>query len=158
LIFREIINTKELNTNPLKKEVRNMYTEKRIKVLISMIGLDGHTTGALVVAQILKDSGIEVVYLGTYQTPEMIVEAAIQEDVDAIGISFHASNYILIEELIDLLRKKGKEHFLVFCGGTIPGQQIPRLKEKGVDEVFTPQSTSESIVNYIKSKVFPGES
>lgn len=131
-----------------------MSTEKRMKVIISMIGLDGHTTGAQVVAQILRDAGIEVVYLGTYQTPEMIVEAAIQEDVDGVGISSHASNYGQIEEVVDLLRHKGKEHILVFCGGTIPRKQIPRLKEKGVDEVFTPQSTSESIVSYIKSNVF----
>jgi methylmalonyl-CoA mutase C-terminal domain/subunit len=134
-----------------------MDNKKRIKVIISMMGLDGHTTGALVVAQILKDSGIEVVYLGTYQTPEMIVAAAIQEDVDAIGISFHASNHFLIEEIIELLRNKGKEDILVFCGGTIPEQQIPKLKEKGVDEVFTPNCTSESIVEYIKSKIRPDE-
>ena len=130
-----------------------MGTEKRIKVIISMIGLDGHTTGGQVVAQILRDAGIEVVYMGTYQTPEMIVEAAIQEDVDAIGISSHASNYGLIEELLDLLRKNGMNHILVFCGGNIPRDQTAKLKEKGVVEVFTPRSTSESIVNCIVSKV-----
>lgn len=130
-----------------------MNTGKRIKVVVSMIGLDGHSTGGEVVARILRDAGIEVVYLGTYQTPGMIVEAAIQEDADAIGISSHASNYGQIEELIDLLRKRAKDHIFVFCGGTIPRHRIPKLKEKGVAEVFTPRSTSESIVNYIVSKV-----
>jgi len=124
-----------------------------IKVVVSMIGLDGHSTGGEVVSKILRDAGMEVVYLGTYQTPEMIVEAAIQEGVDVIGISSHASNYSQIEELMDLLRKKDLNDILVICGGTIPKQQIPRLKEKGVAEVFTPHSTSESIVNYIVSEV-----
>ena len=130
-----------------------MDKRKKIKVAISMIGLDEHTVGGVVVSSILKNAGIEVVYLGTYQTPEMIVQAAIQEDVDVIGISSHGSNYNQIGELIDLLREKNMNDILVICGGTIPKKQIPRLKEKGVSEVFTPQSTSESIVNYIVSNV-----
>lgn len=130
-----------------------MYKGKGIKVIVSMIGLDGHSTGAEVVSTILRDAGMEVVYLGTYQTPEMIVQAAIQENVDVIGISSHASNYNLIGELVDLLRKKDMDNILVMCGGTIPRQQVIKLKEKGVAEVFAPQSTSESIVNYIVSKV-----
>jgi methylmalonyl-CoA mutase C-terminal domain/subunit len=130
-----------------------MDNGKKIKVIVSMIGLDGHFTGGQVVSTILRDAGMEVVYLGTYQTPEMIVQAAIQEGVDVIGISSHASNYNLIGELVDLLRKKDMDHILVICGGTIPKQQILKLKEKGVAEIFTPQSTSKSIVNYIVSKV-----
>jgi methylmalonyl-CoA mutase C-terminal domain/subunit len=130
-----------------------MDNGKRIKVIVSMIGLDGHFTGGQVVSTILRDAGMEVVYLGTYQTPEMIVQAAIQEGVDVIGISSHASNYNLIGELVDLLRKKDMDHILVICGGTIPKQQILKLKEKGVAEIFAPQSTSKSIVNYIVSKV-----
>ena len=124
-----------------------------IKVIVSMIGLDDHSVGGVVVSSVLKNAGIEVVYLGTYQTPEMIVKAAIQEDVDAIGISSHASNYSQIEEMIDLLKKNDMGHVLVICGGTIPEQQIIRLKEKGVAEVFTPHSTSQSIVNYVISEV-----
>lgn len=124
---------------------------KNIKAIVSLIGLDTHTVGAVVVASILKNAGIEVVYLGTYQTPEMIIQAAIQEDADVIGISSHGSNYSLIEELMDLLREKNMEDILVICGGTIPKKQIATLKAKGVAEVFTPQSTSESIVNYILS-------
>ena len=130
-----------------------MDKRKKIKVVVSMIGLDQHTVGGVVVASILKSAGIEVVYLGVYQTAEMIVQAAIEEDVDAIGISSHGSNYGQIEEMMDLLKEKGMDDILVICGGTIPKQQIPRLKEKGVAEVFTPQSTSESIVNYIVSNV-----
>ena len=130
-----------------------MDKRKKIKVIITMIGLDDHSVGGVVVSSILKNAGIEVVYLGTYQTPEMIVQAAIQEDVDVIGISSHASNYSQIEEMIDLLRKKKMNDVLVICGGTIPKKQISRLKEKGVAEVFTPQSTSESIIQYIVSNV-----
>ena len=130
-----------------------MDKRKKIKVIITMIGLDDHSVGGVVVSSVLRNAGIEVVYLGTYQTPEMIVEASIQEDVDAIGISSHASNYSQIEEVIDLLREKKMDDVLVICGGTIPKKQISRLKEKGVAEVFTPESTSESIINYIKSNV-----
>ncbi len=130
-----------------------MEPQKRIKVIVSMIGLDGHTTGGEVVSTILRDAGIEVVYLGVYQTPEMIIEAAVQEDVDAIGISSHASNYDQVAALIDLLRKRGLGHVSVFCGGTIPKHQIPRLKAMGVAEVFPPRSTSEAIVASILSTV-----
>jgi len=130
-----------------------MYKGKRIKVIVSMIGLDGHSTGAEVVSTILRDAGMEVVYLGTYQTPEMIVQATLQENADVIGISSHASNYNLIGELMDLLREKDMDNILVICGGTIPRQQVIKLKEKGVAEIFTPQSTSKSIVDYIVSKV-----
>lgn len=131
----------------------NRDKRKKIKVIITMIGLDDHSVGGVVVSSILRNAGIEVIYLGTYQTPEMIVQAAIQEDVDAIGISSHASNYSQIEEVVELLREKKMKDVLVICGGTIPKKQISRLKEKGVAEVFTPQSTSETIVQYIVSNV-----
>lgn len=130
-----------------------MDKRKGIKVLISVIGLDGHNTGAEIVSRILMDAGMEVIYLGIYQTPEMIVRAAIQEDVDVIGISSHASNYAQILELLALLKKNNLDDICVICGGTIPKQEIPELKEKGVSEIFAPQSTSESIVNYIVSNV-----
>jgi methylmalonyl-CoA mutase C-terminal domain/subunit len=130
-----------------------MNIGKGIKVLVSVIGLDGHSTGAEVVSRFLMDRGMEVVYLGIYQTPEMIVQAAIQEDVDVIGISSHASNYAQIEELMDMLKEKNLEDICVICGGTIPKKQVTELKKKGVSEVFAPQSTSESIVNFILSKL-----
>ena len=120
-----------------------------IKVLVSVIGLDGHSTGAEVVSRFLMDAGMEVVYLGIHQTPEMIVQAAIQEDVDVIGISSHASNYEQIGELMSLLRKNNLNHILVVCGGTIPKHKVRELKQQGVSEIFPPQSTSQAIVDYI---------
>jgi methylmalonyl-CoA mutase, C-terminal domain len=129
-----------------------MGKRQRMKVLISVIGLDGHSVGAEVVSRILMDAGMEVVYLGIYQTPEMIVQAAIQEDVDVIGISSHASNYGQIAELLDLLKKNHLGDICVICGGTIPKHQVEELKQKGVSEIFPPQSSSESIVNYILSR------
>jgi len=122
-----------------------------IKVIVSMIGLDGHTTGGEVVSMILRDAGFDVVYLGVNQTPETIVEAAIQEDVDAIGISSHGSNYSQIEELMDLVRKKDLDDVLVVCGGNIPRRQIERLTAKGVAKVFTPGSAGSEIVDYLVS-------
>ena len=130
-----------------------MHSGEAIKVLVSMIGLDGHTTGGEVVASILRDAGMEVVYLGIYQTPEMIVEAALQEDVDAIGISSHASNYSQIVQVAEALKRKNADRIFVFCGGTIPKGEMAKLKEKGIAEVFLPRSSSESIVNYVVSKV-----
>ena len=122
-----------------------------IKVIVSMIGLDGHTTGGEVVSMILRDAGFEVVYLGVNQTPQMIVEAAIQEDVNAIGISSHASNYSQIEELMDLVKKNGLDDVLVVCGGNIPKRQIERLTAKGVAKVFIPGSSGGEIVDFLVS-------
>ncbi|MBI2962920.1 MAG: cobalamin B12-binding domain-containing protein [Deltaproteobacteria bacterium] len=130
-----------------------MNAAKPIKIIVSMIGLDGHTTGGEVVARILRDAGMEVIYLGVNQTPEMIARAAVQEDVDAIGISSHAANYSQITELMDLLARAGLRDVLVVCGGTIPRRRVEELKEKGVAEVFLPRSTSESIVRYILANV-----
>jgi methylmalonyl-CoA mutase C-terminal domain/subunit len=130
-----------------------MNDRQRIKVLVSVIGLDGHFTGAEIVSRFLMDAGMEVVYLGIYQTPEMIVSAAIQESVDVIGISSHASNYEQINLLMDLLKKNNLSHVPVVCGGTIPKQHADALINKGVAKIFPPQSTSESIVEYIVSTV-----
>ena len=131
----------------------HMSTRQRIKVLISVIGLDGHFTGAEIVSRFLMDAGMEVVYLGIYQTPEMIVNAAIQESVDVIGISSHASNYEQINLLIDLLKKNNMSAIPGICGGAIPKQHAEALMKKGVSKIFPPQSTSDSIVNYIVSTV-----
>jgi methylmalonyl-CoA mutase, C-terminal domain len=130
-----------------------MSNRQRIKVLISVIGLDGHFTGAEIVSRFLMDAGMEVVYLGIYQTPEMIVNAAIQESVDVIGISSHASNYEQIDLLIDLMKKNNMSNIPIICGGTIPKQHAEALIKKGVSKIFPPQSTSESIVNYIVANV-----
>ncbi len=128
-----------------------MHKGNGIKVIVSMIGLDGHTTGGEVVSMLLRDAGFDVVYLGVNQTPEMIAEAAIQEDVDAIGISSHASNYSQIEELMDLVRKNDLNDVLVVCGGNIPRRQIERLTAKGVAKVFTPGTAGAEIVDYLVS-------
>ena len=130
-----------------------MSNRQRIKVLVSVIGLDGHFTGAEIVSRFLMDAGMEVVYLGIYQTPEMIVNAAIQESVDVIGISSHASNYGQINLLIDLLKKNSMSNIPVICGGAIPKQHAEALIKKGVSKIFPPQSTSDSIVKYIVSTV-----
>lgn len=128
-----------------------MKRAERVKAIVTMIGLDGHTTGGEVVARVLRDAGIEVVYLGVNQTPGMIVNAAIQEDVDIIGISSHASNYALIEELLRLLRSKQADDIPVVCGGNIPRVQAERLKEKGVAAVFPPGSSSQTIISFVLS-------
>jgi len=130
-----------------------MSARQRIKVLVTVIGLDGHFTGAEIVSRFLMDAGMEVVYLGIYQTPEMIVNAAIQESVDVIGISSHASNYEQINLLMDLVKKNNLTHVPVICGGTIPKEHAQALMKKGVSKVFPPQSTSDSIINYILSAV-----
>ncbi len=125
-----------------------MNNKRRIKVLVSVIGLDGHFTGAEVVSRFLMDAGMEVVYLGIYQTPEMIVNAAIQESVDIIGISSHASNYEQIGLLLDLMKKNGLNDVPLVCGGTIPKRHADDLLKKGVAKIFPPQTTSEAIVDY----------
>ncbi|MCL4744551.1 MAG: cobalamin-dependent protein [Burkholderiaceae bacterium] len=130
-----------------------MGAGKGIKIIISMIGLDGHTTGAETVAMILRDAGMEVVYLGCNQTPEMIVAAAIQEDVDVIGISSHAANYEQIEQLLELLRQEEIDDIPVICGGNIPRARASDLKLRGVAEIFTPGSGGEAIIECIVAMV-----
>ncbi|MBA4417753.1 MAG: methylmalonyl-CoA mutase [Syntrophus sp. (in: bacteria)] len=128
-----------------------MNNGRKIKVLVSVIGLDGHFTGAQIVSRFLMDAGMEVVYLGIYQTPEMIVRAAIDESVDVIGISSHASNYGQIGLLIDLMKKNDLVDVPLICGGTIPKGEAEALIKRGVSKIFPPQSTSESIIEYIVS-------
>ena len=120
-----------------------MINGRGIKVIVSMIGLDSHTTGAEVVVTLLRDAGFEVVYLGVNQTPAMIVNAAIEEDVDVVGISSHASNFALIEELMSLVRQNGLADVAVVCGGNIPPNQIGSRFCTGLGHAQTgPKSTS----------------
>ncbi|RJQ25610.1 MAG: cobalamin B12-binding domain-containing protein [Peptococcaceae bacterium] len=128
---------------------------KNIRVLLSKAGLDGHNRGIKVVAQLLREAGMEIVYLGERQLPEKIVRAAIQEDVDVIGISLLSGEHmVFMPEIIDLLKKEGvKENFLLLLGGIIPKEDIRVLKEMGVDEVFTPGSPVEKIVSRIRAGV-----
>ena len=128
--------------------------EQKIRVLIAKPGLDGHDRGAKVVARALRDAGFEVIYTGLRQTPEQIVAAALDEDVDAVGLSLlsGAHNY-LFPKVIDGLRSAGGEDIIVFGGGVIPEADIPGLKEAGVAEVFTPGTPTQVTVDFLKGAV-----
>ncbi len=130
--------------------------EKKIRILIAKPGLDGHDRGAKVVARALRDAGFEVVYTGLHQTPEQIVNAAIQEDVDAIGLSIlsGAHNY-LFPRVIELLHENQAGDIKVFGGGIIPPEDIPVLKEKGVVAIFTPGTSTEDIISWVRENIKP---
>ena len=117
-------------------------------------GLDGHDRGAKVVARALRDAGMEVIYTGLHQTPEQIVETAIQEDADAVGISILSGAHMtLVPRILDLLRSRGADDVLVVVGGTIPADDIEELKRRGVAEVFTPGAPTSEIVDFLRDKV-----
>ncbi|WP_366924501.1 cobalamin-dependent protein [Metallumcola ferriviriculae] len=127
--------------------------EKRIKVVMAKLGLDIHWRGAVVVSRMLRDEGMEVVYLGN-QFPEQIVEAASQEGADVVGLSTLGGNHsILGPKVVRLLKEKGLDDVLVLMGGVIPPDDIPKLKEAGVAEVFGPESRIDTISTFIRSKV-----
>lgn len=122
-----------------------------IRVVVAKPGLDGHDRGAKVIARALRDAGMEVIYTGLHQTPEQIVDTALQEDADAIGLSIlSGAHNTLFAAVIDLLREREAEDILVFGGGIIPEEDIPTLKEKGVAEIFTPGATTASIVEWVR--------
>lgn len=124
---------------------------KNIRVLVAKAGLDGHDRGAKVVAAALRDAGMEVIYTGLRKTPEMIVEAAIQEDVDAIGVSILSGAHMTIfPKIVNLLKERGISDVLIFGGGIIPDKDINELKGMGVGELFTPGASTQEIVNYIR--------
>ncbi len=124
---------------------------KKIRVLISKVGLDGHDRGAKVVAAALRDAGMEVIYTGLRKTPEMVVEAAVQEDVDAIGISILSGAHMTIfPKIMELMRVKGLTDVLLFGGGIIPEKDKDELKKMGVGELFTPGASTKTIVDYIR--------
>ncbi|MBS4006988.1 MAG: cobalamin B12-binding domain-containing protein [Clostridium sp.] len=129
-------------------------SEKRIRVLLAKAGLDGHDRGAKVIAQALRDAGMEVIYTGLRQTPEQIVEAAIQEDVQVVGLSSLSGAHMqLFPPVVQLLREQGAVDVLVLGGGVIPQEDIPYLKEAGLSEIFTPGTSTEDIAKYIKDRV-----
>lgn len=129
--------------------------EKKIKVLVAKPGLDGHDRGAKIVARALRDAGMEVVYTGLHQTPEQIVTTALQEDVDAIGVSIlSGSHNYQFNRIMELLREKKLEDIMVFGGGIIPDEDIPSLKQMGVKEVFTPGTSTETIVHFVKENIY----
>jgi methylmalonyl-CoA mutase C-terminal domain/subunit len=129
-------------------------SERRIRVLVAKPGLDGHDRGAKVIARALRDAGMEVIYTGLRQTPEQIVQAALQEDVDAIGLSILSGAHMsLFPRILHLLRENRMEDVKVFVGGIIPDRDIPKLKEMGVAEIFLPGSSLQEIVDFVKSRV-----
>lgn len=127
---------------------------KPIRVLIAKPGLDGHDRGAKLIARALRDAGMEVIYTGLRQTPEQIVAAAVQEDVDVIGVSIlsGAHNH-LFPKIVELLREQGVNDVLIIAGGVIPDEDIPGLKEAGIDEIFTPGTTTTSTIEFIRNNV-----
>src|ERR687895_2549286 len=125
-----------------------------LRVIVAKVGLDGHDRGAKIIARALRDAGMEVIYTGLHQTPEQVVEAAIQEDADAIGISILSGAHMtLIPRIVELLKRDEAEDILVFCGGTIPKDDIPKLKEAGVGEIFTPGTPTKKAVEYVRQAV-----
>jgi len=125
---------------------------RKIRVLMSKPGIDGHWRGALVVSSALRDAGMEVIFGGN-QTPEEIAETALQEDVDVVGLSILAAGHMkLVSGVLEALQARNLDHVVVLVGGTIPREDIPKLKEMGVAEVFTPGTPLEEIVNYVKGR------
>ena len=135
-----------------------MSQDRKLRLLVGKVGLDGHDRGAKIIARAFRDAGFEVIYTGLHQTPEMVVNTAIQEDVDAVSLSIlsGAHNY-LFPKVIELLREKGANDIAVFGGGIIPDEDIPGLLTAGVLGVFTPGSTTDSIVAWVREHVRPRE-
>jgi len=133
-----------------------MATERKLRILVGKPGLDGHDRGAKVIARAFRDAGFEVIYTGLHQTPEMIVNTAIQEDVDAVSLSIlsGAHNYVF-PEVIRLMKEKGMNDVLVFGGGIVPDDDIKELKAQGVAEIFTPGSSTQDIIEWVKKNVKP---
>src|SRR4028118_2236015 len=126
-------------------------TDRKIRVLVAKPGLDGHDRGAKIIARALRDAGMEVVYTGLRQTPEMIAAAALQEDVDAVGISIlSGAHNTLCPRIVNLLRENGMDDTLVLVGGIVPQEDIQTLKQNGVSEVFLPGTSTEDIVKFIR--------
>jgi len=130
--------------------------EKRLRILVAKPGLDGHDRGAKIIARALRDGGFEVIYTGLHQTPEMIAEAAVQEDVDAVGLSILSGAHMtLFPEVIRLLTERGAGDVAVFGGGIIPDEDSAKLKALGVRQVFTPGASTEDIVKWVRENVQP---
>ena len=128
--------------------------ERKIRVLIAKPGLDSHDRGAKIVARALRDAGMEVIYTGLRQTPEQIVETALQEDVDVVGLSIlSGAHSTLFPKIMQLLKKKGMTDVMVFAGGIIPEEDIPALKKIGIKEVFGPGTPTSTLIEYVKNSL-----
>ncbi len=131
-------------------------SQPRIRIVMAKPGLDGHDRGVKVVARALRDAGFEVIYTGLHQTPEMIVTAAIQEDADAVGLSILSGAHMtLFPRVMELLRERGVNDIVVFGGGIIPEEDIAPLKSAGISEIFTPGTSLEAIVGWVREHVRP---
>lgn len=130
--------------------------EEKVRILIAKPGLDGHDRGAKIIARALRDAGFEVIYTGLHQTPEMIVNTALQEDVNAIGLSIlsGAHNY-LFPRIMELMKEKGLDDMVIFAGGVIPADDMPSLKEIGIKAIFTPGTLTEEVIKFVKENVKP---
>ena len=129
-------------------------TEKKVRVLVAKPGLDGHDRGAKVIARALRDAGMEVIYTGLRQTPEQIINAALQEDVDAIGLSILSGAHMhLFPRIVALMRERKLDDVLLFAGGIIPDHDILKLKEMGIAEIFPPGSSLEEIVDFVRTHI-----
>ncbi len=130
--------------------------DKRLRILVAKPGLDGHDRGANIIARALRDGGFEVIYTGLHQTPEMIAEAAVQEDADAVGLSvLSGAHMTLFPEVMRLLRERGAGEIAVFGGGIIPDDDAVKLKQMGVRQIFTPGASTEDIVKWVRENVAP---
>jgi methylmalonyl-CoA mutase, C-terminal domain len=128
--------------------------DRKIRVVVAKPGLDGHDRGAKIIARALRDAGMEVIYTGLHQTPEQIVETVLQEDADAVGLSILSGAHMtLVPRIMELLKGQGADDVVVVVGGTIPNEDIPELKERGVAEIFTPGAPVQGIIDYIKGAV-----
>jgi len=124
------------------------------RIVVAKPGLDGHDRGAKIVARALRDAGYEVIYTGLHQTPEQIAETAIQEDADAVGLSCHSGAHMtLFPRVVQLLRDQGAGDVLVFGGGIIPREDIPKLKERGIEEIFTPGTPTSDILRWLEARL-----
>jgi methylmalonyl-CoA mutase C-terminal domain/subunit len=129
-------------------------SQRRIRVVVAKPGLDGHDRGAKIIARALRDAGMEVIYTGLHQTPEQIVATVIQEDADAVGLSILSGAHMtLVPRIVELLSEQGAHDVVLTLGGTIPADDIPELKELGVAEVFTPGSSTQEIIDFIRGAV-----
>ena len=129
-------------------------TAKRIKVLVTKVGLDGHDRGIKVVATLLKEAGMEVIYLGMYQTPESIVKAAIDEDVDVIGISYLSGEHLIFTpKIVKEMKMNELDDVLLIAGGTFPAEDIPTMEKMGIDKVFRAGSLTDEIVQYVEGNL-----
>jgi methylmalonyl-CoA mutase, C-terminal domain len=130
--------------------------ERRLRILVGKPGLDGHDRGAKIIARAFRDAGFEVIYTGLHQTPEQIVSASIQEDVDCIALSIlSGAHNTLLPAVYQLLKEKGADDIVLMAGGVIPEDDIPGLKEAGIREIFTPGTSTETIVGWVRDNVTP---